>query len=174
MNICLNCNNVFEDGEERRWAESCGEDASFDRELSGCPCCGEGYTEAGLCDGCDEPFAAEKLYGGHYCETCLRRSINHYTGLDFMCDNNYLVPFMMEDFYESSVPEKVSPKLYGALRERFLRMKTDDQIRNVKEFLNLIRSFILDGDGEVGRHVYAEWLWKKTTTANNEKEVNNG
>lgn len=114
------------------------------------------------CRCCGQTMLTDNLYDGR-CLECLEDTIDYYTAFDFLNDKGYFEQFMFERFYESTIPERVSPKLQTAIRERFLRMKNDDQIRGIKDFLDLVKSFILDDDGKIGRMVYADWLAKRAS-----------
>lgn len=59
---CLECGNLFEEGEEKRWVEPYGE------EMKGCPLCFGAYEEAEACELCGE--YAEELFGG-VCQDCI-------------------------------------------------------------------------------------------------------
>lgn len=150
---CLECGNIFEEGEERTWREDYGE------ELSGCPCCGGAYDEAYYCKECDSQFVEDELYEG-YCFNCLADSITYDKGLEFIKESDLLIDFMVGKFYECDVPADftASEKFLNAIEENFLRMKADDLICDRFDFLDCIKEFILKDDGECGVYNYAEWL----------------
>ena len=69
--VCLECGEVFE--EPRVWTEHHGLDYGPFETRSGCPYCGEPYTTAHLCDGCESyingPYI--RLYSGErFCDAC--------------------------------------------------------------------------------------------------------
>lgn len=66
---CINCNHVFEDGEEQRWTESRGEfwGSPCCEEMSGCPVCGCGFEEVKPCKLCGG-YSSEMT--GEYCSEC--------------------------------------------------------------------------------------------------------
>ena len=161
MYICMECGHIFEDGEEKRWVESHGLDSPPYEHLSGCPICWGAYTYADICCDCGGAFLPEKLYSGHYCEDCLRASIDYDSAFEYLAELGYLEDFVFDKYYGCCAPGTISDKLRNDLRERYRRQKADDQIRGVTEFLMLIEQFILEDDGETGRETYAEWLYKK-------------
>ena len=59
---CLDCGNLFENGEEKTWIESHGE------KLSGCPVCCGAYEEAKACEICGSYYGMED--GEDYCNNC--------------------------------------------------------------------------------------------------------
>ena len=71
MYVCLDCGRTFD--EPDRWEEKHGFDYGPFESWSGCPYCGEGYTEAHKCDCCgkwiDGPYI--KLENGdRICQNC--------------------------------------------------------------------------------------------------------
>lgn len=70
MYRCLECGNLFEEGEQARWSESRGEfwGAPCSEEMSGCPLCKGDYEEIKPCKICG---GYENLESGEkYCENC--------------------------------------------------------------------------------------------------------
>lgn len=61
---CLNCGHIFEEGEQRHWTESYGE------EMSGCPLCGGSYNGTVKCFICGSEHLEDELNGG-VCEECI-------------------------------------------------------------------------------------------------------
>lgn len=59
---CLECNHLFEEGEQREWIEPHGE------HLSGCPICGGAYTQAKPCPLCMEYEEVEEVGA---CKACI-------------------------------------------------------------------------------------------------------
>lgn len=158
MNICLNCGNIFEHGEAKKEIRLINEKIDYYGEWNMCPVCGKtNWIKGKQCVCCNGFYLPTKIYNG-WCKECLEKSIDYYMAYDFLNEKNYMKQFVFEKYYESTVPIKTSEKLDIDVRERFLRMKTDDMIRNKKDFLNLIKSFILDDDGEDGKLIYSEWL----------------
>lgn len=160
MYICLDCGYVFDDGEERVWREKHGLETPPYEEFRGCPVCGGAYEETTQrCKDCDEFVLSENLYEGR-CEKCLAETIGYINAYDFLCETGYMPQFIFEKFYKSSTPEKISVELMAAIQERFMRQKTDDQIKRKQDFLDLAREFILEDDVD-GKEVYSAWLNRK-------------
>ena len=71
MWVCTNCGHIFD--EPRHWEERHGlSDGPFE-SFSGCPKCGEPYTEAKQCDCCGEFITSTyvKTYDDkRYCDNC--------------------------------------------------------------------------------------------------------
>ena len=72
MQICLECEKVFEDEEIAYWQESRGEfwgEPAYE-SMSGCPHCRGDYDEAIKCDACGQYFTLNELDENHLCEEC--------------------------------------------------------------------------------------------------------
>ena len=61
---CLECGNIFDEGEEKRWTEPHGE------EMTGCPICNGAYEKTVKCELCEGEFLEEELFGG-VCQECI-------------------------------------------------------------------------------------------------------
>ena len=68
MYRCLECGNLFEEGEQAEWVETHGLDTPPYEELSGCPICKGGYEEVEPCKICGS--YAEEMQGD-YCKECV-------------------------------------------------------------------------------------------------------
>lgn len=69
--ICLDCGEVFSD--PSHWEERHGFDYGPFEQRSGCPYCGEAYTEAYKCDCCGEWITGSYIKtdnGLRICEGC--------------------------------------------------------------------------------------------------------
>ena len=64
---CLECGNLFEEGEEARWVETHGFDTPPYEEWSGCPICKGGYKEIKPCKICG---SYDHDYDEDYCNAC--------------------------------------------------------------------------------------------------------
>lgn len=65
---CLDCGNIFEEGEQGHWEETHGE------RMSGCPVCRGPYEEAVRCDICGGEYLEDELHGWHNkycCDGCI-------------------------------------------------------------------------------------------------------
>ena len=71
---CLECGNIFEDGEQACWSESRGEywGSICSEEMDGCPLCGGDYEETVKCEICDSEHLESELRGG-VCDECIDR-----------------------------------------------------------------------------------------------------
>lgn len=81
---CAECGHIFEDGEQRTYAEHHPYgDTTADEYFSVCPVCGGEYEEAKSCERCGGAFLEDELISGYYCKECLRVALNAETFLDF-------------------------------------------------------------------------------------------
>ena len=64
---CLECGNLFEEGEEARWVETHGFDTPPYEEWSGCPICKGGYKEIKPCKICG---SYDHDLDDEYCNAC--------------------------------------------------------------------------------------------------------
>lgn len=75
--ICLDCGNIFEEGEQATWredrAEYCGTPCSV--EMSGCPICKGDYEETTPCAICGSEHLEDDLNGG-LCDDCIDKYKN--------------------------------------------------------------------------------------------------
>lgn len=69
---CVECGNIFEEGEQIRWDEDRGEfwGSSCSETMSGCPCCGGSYEETKACEICGSEHLENELLNG-VCEECI-------------------------------------------------------------------------------------------------------
>lgn len=160
---CRDCGNIFDECD--CYKENMGEcHGSIAYEtFAVCPCCGSSdFDGTNRCKRCGGEFLEDELFDG-WCGECLKNSITHDSALCFMEENDILMSFMFEKFWESSIPEKISEFLKEIVCELFLRRKADDLLCDKTDFLNVCKEFILEDDGDFGKIAFAEWL--------NEKEV---
>lgn len=68
---CLECGNIFEDGEQARWEETHGLDCPPYEKWSGCPICKGSFEETKQCKICGGEFFEDELNGGCVCEDCV-------------------------------------------------------------------------------------------------------
>lgn len=152
MYKCLECGNIFEDGEQAEWREDYGE------KFSGCPICKGDFVEARNCKWCGDVFTEEELYDG-LCEKCLLSAIDYDTFLEYLeSDKNALLGFMFGTWWKSDIPEWASAELIGWLSESFRRFKANDILTNTHSFLDACVNYVMYEDGSFGRDDYAEWL----------------
>lgn len=75
--ICLDCGNIFEEGQQITFQENLGErfGEPIYKKFSGCPKCGGEYEEATRCAICDSKHLEEDLNGG-VCDKCIDKYKN--------------------------------------------------------------------------------------------------
>lgn len=108
---CLECGNIFDEGEERRWIEPHGE------EMTGCPFCNGAYEKTVKCEFCEGEFLEDELFGG-VCQECIdgykydvETSMAIGDGEKLMIEiNGFLAHIFSEREIESI--------LYGAIKEK--------------------------------------------------------
>lgn len=69
---CLECGNIFEEGEQARWTETLGEffGSYRSREMIGCPLCRGAYEKTVPCAVCGSEHLEDELSGG-VCDECI-------------------------------------------------------------------------------------------------------
>ena len=71
---CLECGNVFEDGEQAVWEEHHPYGMGYATEnFSGCPICKGDFEETTQCKICGGEFLADELNGGCVCDECIEQ-----------------------------------------------------------------------------------------------------
>ena len=162
MYRCVDCGNLFEEGEQAVWEERHGLDSPPYEKLSGCPVCKGDYEEVYQCKECGDWHSYDELYDG-LCEKCLRETINYDTFFEY-CEANkdeqYLDIFVMAELLGGmDCPDNISPELHMLMIETYKRGAANAKLLGEKfGFLaNCIR-FIMDDDGSIGRENYAYWL----------------
>lgn len=69
---CLECGNIFEEGEQVRWEEHHPYGmGSAAEEFSGCPLCNGDFEETKQCEICGGEFLEDELNGGCVCDECI-------------------------------------------------------------------------------------------------------
>lgn len=69
---CLECGNIFEDGEQAIWYEHHPYGmGTASEEFSGCPLCKGDYEETKQCKICGGEFLEDELSGVGVCEECI-------------------------------------------------------------------------------------------------------
>ena len=171
MYRCLNCGNLFEDGEQATWYENQGEchgSIAMGR-FDGCPLCRGDYEEVYQCKGCGDWHSEDDLYDG-WCEKCLRETINYDTFFEY-CEANkgeqYLDTFVMCYLLNcNEVPKYPSWDFHQLMISTY-----NNYVRSIKEakamgskyvfdILDDCIRFVMDDDGYSGRENYADWLNK--------------
>lgn len=156
MKVCLDCGATFADENIKKWKEVHGE------WRSGCPCCYGAFSEAEQCTSCGEHYPEGTLFDG-ICSGCLGSTINYDTALQFMLDTeDYFDLFMFEIWLDTPLPTKagepkIGQKMHDYLICQYNRERAEANIGE-HAFLDAIKEFILDYDGDCGKETYAKWL----------------
>ena len=172
MYRCVNCGNLFEEGEQAVWYENQGEchGVTAMERFSGCPVCKGDYEEVHQCKKCGSWHSDDELYEG-WCEKCLRESINYDTFFAY-CEANkderYLDTFVMWYIlvcdevpkYPSVEFHQLMVRLYKEKIEN-IRIAVNLSGKSYCNFLDNCIRFIMDDDGSIGRENYADWLNKR-------------
>ena len=165
MYRCLECKNLFEEGEQAVWEERHGLDSPPYEKFSGCPVCKGGYEEVHQCKGCGDWHSEDELYDG-WCEKCLRESISYETFFEY-CeankDENYLDAFVMCYLLDcDEVPKHPSWDFHQLMVETYRHAVLEaKRLKGSFDFLPNCVEFALYDDGASGREKYAEWLNEK-------------
>lgn len=70
---CLECGNIFEEGEQVRWEEHHPYGMGYaSEEFSGCPLCNGDFEETKQCEICGGEFLEDELNGGCVCDECVK------------------------------------------------------------------------------------------------------
>ena len=172
MYRCLNCGNLFEEGEQATWYENQGEchgSIAMGR-FDGCPVCRGDYEEVYQCKDCGDWHSEDELYDG-WCEKCLRETINYDTFFEY-CEANkeeqYLDTFVMYYVLNCEyVPKYSSDEFHELMIDTYKKnaAKSEEYKRilgrkEVDCLLDMCIRFIMDDDGYSGRENYADWLNK--------------
>ena len=168
MYRCVNCGNLFEEGEQAVWYENQGEchGVTAMERFSGCPLCHDDYEEVYQCKECGEWLSEDELYDG-WCEKCLRETINYDTFFEY-CEANkdeqYLDTFVMSELLDKDMPKHSSFDFHQLMievyKERVSWAKMYPEIK-IYDFLASCTRFVMDDDGSNGRENYADWLNKR-------------
>lgn len=165
---CLECGLVFDSENAVDVTEHHGEPDAIPEVFSVCPCCGGGYEEVCECEHCGDVFFGEDLYDG-YCGACLRNAITYKNALEFMeadCKAysfGYLEEFAFEKILnlDSRYMRVGSSEAKKVFRELYLRKVANEKLCGGKEFLDTVRSWIMNDDcahNYIEREFFAEWL----------------
>ncbi len=115
MYKCLECGHIFEDGEQAANKEYHDEiPGGFCERFASCPICGGEFEETHDCKKCGGAFLWGELFGGYYCEDCLRRSVTFENFLDFATTGvessdevDTLEDFMLREIFEVNGRDEV-------------------------------------------------------------------
>ena len=137
---------MFDAGDEMRWTEAHGE------TFRGCPVCGGAYEEVQPCAICGGGCNPTDLCSG-VCPDCLQEGMTYDKILAYLEKRNYLTNFMLEEFFGTPEPDRVSDKLKQALRELFLRARANDLLCGKRGLLDCCIAYVKQDIND-----FAEWL----------------
>lgn len=138
--ICLECGNVFEEGEQITFQENMGEcfGISCNKKISGCPKCGGEYEESTPCAVCGSEYLEEDL-NGCLCDECIDKYKNDIE----MCfnvgkndDDNVELNCFLASMFEKSEMEEI---LFEELKKRNKYVTVD-----CEKFINSDRSWFAE------------------------------
>lgn len=139
--ICLNCGNVFEDGEQITFQENRGEyfGVPCSKKISGCPKCGGEYEESTPCDICGSEHLEEDLNGG-LCDECIDK-YKHDVDMCYKIGAGDTEAIELNCFLASMFDkEEIEEILFRELKEREKYIK--EFVRNdCEKFINSDRSW---------------------------------
>ena len=101
--ICLDCGNIFEDGEIESWVEPHGE------TMYGCPMCRGNYEEAVACSVCGSEHLEEDLNGG-VCDDCIngyRRDFDFCYHISLCEEENISINALLISLFDKSDIEAI-------------------------------------------------------------------
>lgn len=148
---CLECDHLFEDGEEYRWMEPGGE------RFAGCPICFCAYGEAYQCDRCGSYHLPDELYEG-LCLDCLKRLANSRNVAEW-CETDVLLAEQFYGFYYGSLIADSSPALRQLLRGGLLQRGGIDMLNNTHETADRCFEFISSSEENITE--FAAWITKQ-------------
>ena len=169
--ICTDCGYVFDYEDRTVVKESHGFNDGFYETFSCCPSCGGDFEGAVECHECGEAFTEDEIYGGKWCEKCLRETINYDTFFEY-CEANkdeqYLDTFVMCEILNCEYVPKFSSYEFHELMVDVYKKRVDDiksaMMASYKAVIDILPAcirFIMDDDGSIGRENYADWLNKR-------------
>lgn len=134
---CLECGNIFEEGEQAHWSESRGEywGTPCSEYMSGCPLCNGEYEETTPCEICGSEHLEEELNGG-VCDECIER-YQHDIDMCLKIGSNDTDKVELNCFLASMFnKEKIEEILFREFKEAQKYMKID-----CKKFIEQDRSW---------------------------------
>lgn len=170
---CYDCGHIFEDGEERITSEHLTwlDGVPIYETHYSCPSCGsENYEETQVCVGCNGHFLEDEIFSG-WCASCLRDAIDYDSFFEYETDEQSVSSHIdgMAEFVfvkvfrltADDVPAIGSLEFRRTMQEIYLRQVANEKILGKHEFLDAIRSWIMDDGSEADKEDFAEWLNKK-------------
>ena len=119
---CLDCGNLFEEGEQQLWADKHGLDTPPYEQMSGCPLCGGDYEETTPCKICGFEQFDDDLNGG-VCDECIDK-YKHDADMCFKIGSNDTDKVELNCFLASVFDkEDIEKLLFRELKEREKYMK---------------------------------------------------
>lgn len=137
---CVECGNIFEEGEQRHIIEKRGLDCPPYHEEDVCPVCKGSYEKV---ERCECGAFDEILYHG-FCENCILGFVDYENSFDYIIEKNELPYFIFNHIFGVDEPKKISPELMEELKMIYKRKKLEDLILQKPVFLGEIKSYIVD------------------------------
>lgn len=165
MYICSECGHIFEEGEEKRYTESYGE------QLSCCPICGGGYVEAVICESCGGAFHPDDdRMAGKWCKDCLLGMVDYDLFKKYLEDGEELCGssaitdiewfffrdlWGMDSYHIRNLGSSIECKsdLFSLYDSYVEGDKLDTQFTGKHPFLDKIKAFVSED-----LYVFADWL----------------
>lgn len=138
--ICLDCGNIFEEGEQITFQENMGEHfgEKVYKKITGCPICGGEYEESTPCSICGSEHLEEDLNGG-LCDECIDKYKNDFDMCFKIGKNDYdkveLNCFLASVFEKDEIEEI----LFEELKKRNKYVTVD-----CEKFINSDRSWFAE------------------------------
>lgn len=147
--VCLECMNIFEDGEEAHWIEPHGE------AKTGCPVCGGAYDYAAKCHGCYGDFHPDNLIDG-WCEECLTDRIWYDDFWQFLVDTNWVSDFVSERIWGMPMIDEPNDELLDVMKSTFKTISNFEKRVKGNTLMKQMEAYILEN--EIMKKEFAEWL----------------
>lgn len=91
MYKCLDCGNIFEDGEQARWVEMHGFEHGNGENFSGCPLCKGDYDEIEPCKICGTYDHECKEEYCDYCKKDVKKRFSEFVEKEFTKEERELL-----------------------------------------------------------------------------------
>lgn len=142
--ICLDCGNIFEEGEQITFQENRGElfGVPCSKKISGCPVCGGEYEESTPCSICGSEHLEEDLNGG-LCDECIDK-YKHDIDMCFRVGKGDTEAVEINCFLASMFEkEEIEDLLFETLKERNRYMRVYIKA-DCERFVNSDRSWFAE------------------------------
>lgn len=168
MYKCLDCGQIFDDGEEENYKIYKGTHTNSKSPAyswNGCPVCGGVFERTMRCQECKSEHLRSELYADRWCSECLTEKLTYDSFLEYATsdtidtESGMLEHFMfikMFNFPERYVPSVSSAKFKRVLREWYLRMVANEKLIGDGELIDTIRDYALDTESD--KEDFAQWI----------------